>query len=377
MNEEIQKTTQEFLYNENYQINIEPNSNISLGDLKNIIKQPISTNTWNLLNLMGKDAIKFLSQENDKEFQKTYITGMINKIIEVADLVDINTYEIKMIREKIQENGFENVSIDLINQVYSTLFEKIEKIKPEISTSQINNKYYTSEISYTKCVTDSKIIIIDSENNKTIVDKNKLLKEFSGNYKKDLWTEISTLPAEVILDLAVEVTFANKILPEDAGGGFHNELDIISIKDISANTIVHELGHAIDHKTTKKQKVINEININNFIIWQSFSKDFLDVFQNELTAFENAGNKRYSLDSEHTHTIKLENKPNSISELFNRSTYATLSPQEMFAECYTLMMRGSCNSEKVISKYFPKTMNCVLEIIEKTRNLPAQQRHIK
>ena len=72
---------------------------------------------------MGKNIIKSIAKEEDKNFQKTYITGMVNKIIELAELVEINSDEIKAIKKEIETNGFEKVSIDSINEAYSKLFK--------------------------------------------------------------------------------------------------------------------------------------------------------------------------------------------------------------------------------------------------------------
>lgn len=66
----------------------------------------------------------------------------------------------------------------------------------------------------------------------------------------------------------------------------------------------------------------------------------------------------------------------SSATSYNDSTYATIDEQEMFAECYNLLMSGTCESQEVIEKYFPKTMACALEILENTRKLPDKERHL-
>lgn len=360
-NEDTGRIKQNYLYDDNYKININPNNSVSLEELKSFVNQKISSDTYNLFTLLGKDAINILSQEDDKEFQETYITGMINKIIEIADLVDINADEIKIIQEKIKENGIENFSIDLINQTYSTLFEKIKKVKPEISTSKISNKYYTSKHSYTKCVTSDKIIIIDDKNNKTIIDKNQLFNIFSENYKDIIWESLEEWPAEALLDLGIEATFMESI---EGTNCFIPAFDKISVEEdmFIVRAIQHELGHAVDY-------IANDVNAQT-----DNNVKFKEIFQEEMIAYKKDGNEIYGCGSKNT--LKSENNHLSgIDRLLFSSTYATQDKQEMFAECYALLMWGRCNSEAVISKYFPKTRDCVLEIIEKTRELPKQQRH--
>ena len=56
------------------------------------------------------------------------------------------------------------------------------------------------------------------------------------------------------------------------------------------------------------------------------------------------------------------------------SNYCTYTQEEMFAECYTLLILGNCKSKNVILKYFPECLECAKEIIKETRNLPDEER---
>ena len=66
---------------------------------------------------------------------------------------------------------------------------------------------------------------------------------------------------------------------------------------------------------------------------------------------------------------------NTNNSLNGGSNYATNSPQEMFAECYTLCMLGHCQSMETIKEHFPRTFECAKEILKQTRELSVDQRH--
>ena len=80
----------------------------------------------------------------------------------------------------------------------------------------------------------------------------------------------------------------------------------------------------------------------------------MNIFKKKYNSY-NTDNYRYS-GSEH--------------ESFGASNYATYSTGEMFAECYTLLMSGHCNSKDLILDYFPKTLEIVKEHLKQIRTLP-------
>ena len=365
-NEETGEKTQETLYDDSYYVHVREGSVIALRDIKKIFNQPISSDTYHSINYMGKDIIKMLAKEDDKNFQKTYITGMVNKIIELAELIGENPSEVKAIKKEIETKGFDNVSIDKINQAYSKLFEKIEKSNPEFETSKISNKYYTSKYSYTKITMNNKIVIMNSENNKTVIDKNNLLRVYSQHDKNVIWDVIKDFPAEALVDMAVEVTFSNERVSEGVAAAFNYVFDKIIIGEVvSAEDILHEMGHAIDCKGKGNNSHQTMHNAK-----------FKQAFKDDMDAFLKGGNKRYILKYD-TNNDRYTGKNEVFSEAKsdNDSNYATLSEQEMFAECYALIMLGHCQSEEVINKYFQNTKNCVIEMVENTRKLPKSQRH--
>ena len=366
-NEETGKQSQEIIYEDYYKIYKNEYQIIELRDLKQAINNPIDADNYHTINYMGKNIIKSIAKEEDKNFQKTYITGMVNKIIELAELVEINSDEIKAIKKEIETNGFEKVSIDSINETYSKLFEKIAKKSPIISSSKISNKYYKSENSYTKVEIKDKIIIIDSQNNKTTIDKNKLLRVYSQRDRNVMWDVIKTLPVETLIDLSIEVSFSNHQESKGAAASYNIILDKVNVGDIVRETdIIHELGHAIDH-----------LGNGGYDRYQSINNEkFKQAFKVGMEKFLKAGNKRctqYFNAKNNEYITKNTSLLNSNTK--NDSTYATLNEAEMFAECYTLIMLGTCDSEEVITTYFKEALDCVLEILKSTRELPNVKRH--
>lgn len=365
-NEETGEISKETIYEDGYYVKVRRGSVESLRNIKSLINNPISSGTFSTFDYMGKDAILALAEEDDINFQKTYITGMVDKIIEIAELTGEDSNEVKTIQKEIKEKGFENISIDTIHQAYSKLFEKIQKNKLNISESKISNKYYKSEHSYVKVTMDNKIVIADDKNNKTVIDKNKLLAVYSSHDKEVMWSVIKNLPAEALVDMAAEVSFRNVRESEGAAGSFNFVIDKINIDSIGdAETILHEMGHAIDCKGKGSE--------NNY--QTKHNAKFKQVFAEEMAAFEKAGNKRCNAYYDSKGRYHTKNDTLSSANSNNDSTYATVDEQEMFAECYALAMSGECQSEEVINKYFPKTLACVLEMIENTRKLPKSQRH--
>ena len=95
-----------------------------------------------------------------------------------------------------------------------------------------------------------------------------------------------------------------------------------------------------------------------------------------MRTFEQAGNKRCKAYYDENGKYQVYNDIFTSATGGNNSLYATTNKQEMFAECYVLLMYGSCQSQEVIDKYFPNTRDCVLEMVESTRKLPKSRRHI-
>ena len=57
------------------------------------------------------------------------------------------------------------------------------------------------------------------------------------------------------------------------------------------------------------------------------------------------------------------------------SNYCTTNEKEMFAECFTLLINGDCQSKEVILKYFKPCLDVVKEMYLKIIKLPPEKRH--
>ncbi len=85
------------------------------------------------------------------------------------------------------------------------------------------------------------------------------------------------------------------------------------------------------------------------------------VFEKELKAYLAKGYKQAE-GAGRKSTVILNGK--------KQSSYATTDEQEMFAECYTLMMLGDCKSKEIIMKFFPETFNTAKKLLAEIRNKP-------
>lgn len=215
--------------------------------------------------------------------------------------------------------------------------------------SQVKNEFYKGA-SYS-VVQKGEVLEITNKNTgkKSKIDFNVLLKGADIRQSVILKAIIQKLPGEVLEDIAAECTSINpqvssvsnwlsKLKQDDEPAGTYSPRDDkISLNYYNTSVIVHELGHAID-------------NPNSRSTYSTDSEEFKKVFEEEMKAYEAAGNKR-----------------------FPDGAYCTYDEQEMFAESYEMLMLGKPNG--VIIKYFPKTLEMCKKILQEVRNLPADERH--
>jgi len=207
------------------------------------------------------------------------------------------------------------------------------------------------------------------------LDLEELIKNFPLEDKAKLRAIIQQLPGEVLADIAVELdssftnadeTFSSvhvvNILRKVCG--VCNAEACYSVRTNSVDTtarestIVHELGHAVDYNGIDKN--ISSI-INN--------EEFNNIFKEEMNAYLAAGHTRYN------------SKVGDFDNCYFRegggrysSKYATYDEQEMFAECYAMLMTGECKSRDLIEDFFPKTLQVIAKHIEYVRSLPDDVR---
>ena len=341
------------------------------------------------LNLSANDLFEILDSNGDKridgnDYQKT--PSSFNYMLEDLGITKDS--------EPLRKNNFRN----LINNSGRTTDEVIsaaeqryhDTYKEEIARSdivaknyeyskehiseisakpRISNDYYQGEHSYSREFQENSIVITNTDTNEQItLDLTNLLAPFSEEDRAKIKETLKQLPAEALLDLNSEVTFNNNGVFNGSDGFYSSIIDQISVKGgtLSAETIVHELGHAIDARYHPEG-----INMNYYITGDPTS-NFSAIFNEEMTAY----NEHYTQATQTWEQIG-DDKTVTTNTTLSRtgSNYATVSEQEMFAECYTLCMLGHCQSMTDIDLHFPKCLAAVKDMLAQTRQLPAEQRH--
>lgn len=326
-----------------------------MKDLKKILEPKITSDTLSSFKYYGDRLVETLANTPDNFDKEKYITGVIDKLDEYAKLANVSTKELDNIKTQIKSKGFENVPINDIIQSYQTVFNRFDKADLQInSNNKISNSYYKSDNNYTKYSSNNAVTVVDnSTGKKTTINLDKMLKPLSSEERDILQKAIKSLPAECLLDLNIEATFTNMKVTQGADGDYRNDSDTIQLRsgDYSRETLVHELGHAIDAKGT-----------NGF--QTDTDKAFVQAFEEEMKSYTAAGNKRVTLTK-------------SGYQNWNEagSNYATFDRQEMFAECYCMLMLGDNQSAEIIKKYFPKTLEASKNLLNRIRQQPDNVRH--
>ena len=145
-----------------------------------------------------------------------------------------------------------------------------------------------------------------------------------------------------------------------AGGYYAGAKDIIVA---NPNSLVHELGHAVDYQG------VNNINGKNNYSKVLSDQRFLRAYNIGLKRFIAAGNKKYDYDDKSTWNHS------RLANSVGISNYCTANPKELWAEVYTALMTGSSNSSSTIKKYFPEALEVGKTILNETRNSGATARH--
>ena len=202
-------------------------------------------------------------------------------------------------------------------------------INQKICTKIINPKYTGKEYVVEE-KSESLLQITDKATNKTIsLNLAKLFENFPEEDAYCAIHRIKNLPAEVLVDIYNECNFTinSKNTSEKIFEGLYtSDDDKIAFKNNYFDSIImaHEVGHAMDFKKSGNK---------NSSTFQKYEKIFLEELDNY-------------------------NNSNILTHFFSskKSDYCTDSIQEMFAECYTLLMLGNCYSKDCILKYFPRTL---------------------
>ncbi len=227
--------------------------------------------------------------------------------------------------------------------------------------SQVKNEHYAGVPYYVE-LEDSFMRGTNSHTGRNFdINLDELLELVDAKNKPGLKTILTGLSGEVLEDLSIEtthITHAKDTVSDiisGTAGGYHPQKDRLGT--ISNHKIlVHELGHALDN-----------IRFDDGMRDSLSTRDekFKAAFKQEVEAYEAAGNSRY----------KVIIKDRRIANIQN-ANYCTRSEQEMFAECYSLLMTGDCASKNVLLRYFPKTLEQAQNLIGQIRAMPDEKRHI-
>ncbi len=275
----------------------------------------------------------------------------------------------KTLYNEIDDNTFALFSsTENIEKLMSTVMTKLDDYfsKRTITNiaTKVDNPYYKGKeydvkvgdydikVNNNVVKIEGDIIKIKGNNEDIELDLDKLTyyldKEDTSEYKAIL----KQLPAEVLIDMYHEATIVDDTeyfyYNYNAAGRFSPKEDNIATtyryeyNNSKMTTLVHELGHAMDNTR-------NNSKLGKY----SFEEKYYGTFIKELAAsgleYDGSDDKLYCIKNIH----------------------------EMFAECYTLLMLGDCQSKDCILKHFPETLENVKKHIEWIREQKQEVRHKK
>ncbi len=248
----------------------------------------------------------------------------------------------------------------------------------KIENSQVKNDLRTGDV-YSIEYNEFRVTITNKTKNKTtILNLGVLLSGMSVRDAVNFMKYIQTLPGEVLEDLAIEADRITSSTGQSmntttnpdftAGGIYRGGKDNITT---SPSHLVHELGHAMDYHG--KDNLDGKNNYSRIMK----NKKFLEAFEIGLKRFKQAGNKQFDYNDKSTWPkgvkIKVGNKKMTLPDM--NSNYCTANPYELWAEIYSALTLGYCNSYHTLTKYFPEALEVGKEILEEIRNESAISRH--
>lgn len=359
-------------------------------DAKILFNNKYSTPEW--INNKSIDYLNRLSPTDLHEFINIYhylnpYTGILEEI-KNSDKID------SQVKESFLNNTFKKL-------------EEAYGYNPElkIENSQVKTGFYESDKTYSVSYNDNIInveeITSDGEPaEKRQINLNILLENLPIDLHPKIKTEIQKLPGEVLMDMAIECSRFDKIPKhtESMLGAFSQKNDRISvgfidIEGITATTIAHEIGHAIDHRRTNavpKGQTNPNPNNNQRNVTSSTNPDF--IFEYELAKCKAMGLGEYLIVDEENKIFEFDNaaltragyKENGewtdkyfeAEEKLTNAAYMFTTPLEGPSELYCTAMMGE--SETTPKEHIPqRLMDEYLKSLAYTRSLAPEDRHIK
>lgn len=307
--------------------------------LKNILIDNSMQNKEQIL-----DVVKDITEEN-----------VINILQQFAQSYDTNL-----------ETFVKNLS-NIDNELKQNILSHIEKCVIKAVNYQenliMNNQQivndqcdYIGDIYYVEWNKNNVLIKSNTDSKIYQIDLNKILNSYDNIEKFLIIGQLQSLPAEVLVDLSIEISSINKDVNRFmATGVYRSKDDSISYDFSDIQTLVHEIGHAVDYTFYKKTVWYDYEYTNSNLNSAVNNKEFMEAYQQEINNYINSGHSTFDPE-----------EPNK-EELYN---YATYDEREMFAECYTLLTTGNCSSKDCLLKYFPQTIMEAKNHLKIIRNLP-------
>lgn len=196
-------------------------------------------------------------------------------------------------------------------------------------------------------------------------------KEYKLNIKSDkientekFFSILMTVtPINVLLDLINEdidiiigdIKDNRSFMSENPKKGEFIKIDPDNLSDMREiltedNTIVHEIGHVVDH-------------VYNYEKDYDFSdiEAFRNAFEEGIKKYEAAGHKKHEEEWNEKEKIWEE-------KYCEEGDYCTNNQNDMFAECYAYIQLGYCQSMDIIDKYFQDNVGMTISIMSEVRN---------
>ena len=337
------------------------------------VNSPIADNLIKFLET--NDSKQFIANLNMIDFEHApFIFAAYKKATEGGDLIsDIKSSDLD---DKTKQYAAAHLN-EFIKQYTTTNFTNKQ--------SSVQNSNYRGA-NFTVSLNGTEINIKNSAGETSSIDLADLLENTTEYERAALGKTISELPGEVLWDLSKECSkmkvndnpYSRKNSDVRIGGYYsllHDDITIIDAglynfpnilsKDMKKSfdatslreIVIHELGHAIDYNGY----------LNNS---PSSENSFKDTFEQELKGYLAAGKVQYKSEPDFTKIVDIDQ-----GIIDYNTCYATLNQKEMFAECYTLLMNGDCQSKDHIEKYFPKTLQAAKALLQEIRNKNDFERH--
>lgn len=256
--------------------------------------------------------------------------------------------------------------------VTETTKEPLEQISKNPDTKSKDGNYsflinkkdsIESVITFTDSTTKNKYNIVLSNFNDSSIEKlTNTLSQASDDVIADLCAESKTIKYDPDLDKK-----------QNAVGLYTQNTDEITLENIDLNTLTHEVGHAVSFRNNNGNNLFtncvgNDNNGLSTVLGKPSYGKKLGVFDNNKDLFSD-GLNRFTKDGNHQYSYE-KNAQNEYG------TYASANSKELYAEGYTLLQTGKCQSKDVLLKYFPESLLVIQKDVEATRNLSFDKRNL-